>query len=87
MQADYNIDTEQVLRLIHDAEELVPRIPAELRPELEQSINCALGVLTFHLRTRTPVVSKAHADAVMHLVQHIRSIKEPQHELASTISP
>jgi hypothetical protein len=87
MQADYTIDTEQVLRLIHEAEELVPRIPAELRPELELSINCALSVLTFHLRTRTPVVSKAHADAVLHLAGHIRSIKEPQHELASTISP
>lgn len=87
MQTDYTIDTQQVLRLIHEAEELAPQLPAEARPQLAALTNSALGVLTYYLRTRNPAVPEDHAMPIAELQAHIKSIKEPQYELASTISP
>ena len=87
MQAQYTLDTIQAIQLIHEAEDLLPQLPAEERDHTRGYINAALSVATYHLRTRNPVVPKSHALAVLDLQTHIQSIKEPQHELASTISP
>lgn len=79
MESQYTIDTIQALLLIHEAEELLPQLPAEERDRTRGYINAALSVATHYLRTRNPVVPKSHALAVLDLQTHIQSIKEPQH--------
>ena len=87
MQAEYTLDTVAAIKLIHEAEELLPRLSADERDHTRDHINSALSVVTYYLRIRNPVVPEAHALAVAGLQTHIQSIKEPQHELASTIPP
>lgn len=79
MESQYTIDTVQAVLLIHEAEELLPQLPAEERDRTRGYINAALSVATHYLRTRNPVVPKSHALAVLDLQTHIQSIKEPQH--------
>lgn len=79
MESQYTIDTVQAILLIHEAEELLPQLPAEERDRTRGYINAALSVATHYLRTRNPVVPKSHALAVLDLQTHIQSIKEPQH--------
>lgn len=79
MEPQYTIDTIQAILLIHEAEELLPQLPAEERARTRGYINAALSVATHYLRTRNPVVPKSHALAVLDLQTHIQSIKEPQH--------
>jgi hypothetical protein len=87
VQDQYTLDIGQAVKLIHEAEELLPRLPADERDHTRDYINSALSVVTYYLRIRNPVVPEAHALAVAGLQTHIQSIKEPQHELASTLSP
>lgn len=75
MQAEYTLDTVAAIKLIHEAEELLPRLSADERDQTRDYINSALSAVTYYLRIKNPAVPEVHALAVAGLQTHIQSIK------------
>lgn len=79
MQDQYTIDTVKALKLIHEAEELIPRMSASERDYTRSCISSVVSVVALYLRIQNPMVPHSHALAVADLQEHIQSIKEPKH--------